>query len=729
MTLDALFAHVADRSREAIAVAKADPADGAVMHFVWCNPAFTRLTGFSRSELAGCRASVLAGPDVDQGEHLKIIEKLMNWEYFSVELRNNSKDGRTLWQRMTWAPIQLGDEGGSWWICYIADVSREKSAEQMLNAAPRVPGPAPPQLASVDHIHHGYALFDAGLGLAAANGAFFDALGVDPGAAPVGVAFGALLRTALKADVFAAGEHADSTWIEARVARLRQLAKPYDIAMRDGRVLQIHHGTGPDGLLSLLAIDATEERERQRTLSRSAETAQRSARELEEQNTALREAKELVEKAALTDPLTGLANRRHLSQVLTQRLREMRLRDRPFAALLIDLDRFKLVNDTLGHGAGDELLVHVAQILRAQTRGGDFVARMGGDEFAILTDLTRSAVDVSRMADGILEGASAPFRWRGHAINFGASIGVALATAGMDEPDRIIASADMALYRAKAAGRGRWSFFTEDMHRSALRTQHTATELLRACERDEFVVHYQPQVDARSHALTGVEALVRWNHPQRGILMPDQFLDVADGLGVVKEIDRIVFRHVARDMLDWQARGLDMPKVAVNVSSKRLHDPALVHDISASGVDPARFCIEILESIYLDDTNDVVRWTCDQLSEMGTKIAIDDFGTGHASIQGLLSLAPDILKIDRTFIAPILDEMTKATLAHAIVQIGRCLDIEVIAEGVETLEHARRAAELGCDILQGYAFGRPLDAQALLRHVTGTGAADALSPG
>jgi len=717
MTPDALFAHVADRSREAIAIARADPADGAVMHFVWCNPAFTRLTGFSRTELSGCRASVLAGPDVDQGEHLKIIEKLMNWEYFSVELRNNSKDGRALWQRMTWAPIQMGDEGGSWWICYITDISREKSAEQVLTTAPRPNGPAAPRQASVDHIHHGYALFDADLKLAAANAAFYDSLAVDPADAPVGADFAAVLKAAQRTDAFATEELVGADWITERVSRLQRLDKPYDIAMRDGRVLQIHHGTGPDGLRSLLAIDATEERERQRTLSRSAETAQRSARALEEQNLALREAKELVEKAALTDPLTGLANRRHLSQMLSQRLRDLRLRDRPFAALLIDLDRFKLVNDTLGHEAGDALLTHVAHILREEAAEGDFIARMGGDEFAILTNLTRSAVHVSRMADSILQRTAEPFRWRGHPVNFGASIGLALATSGMDEPERLLANADMALYRAKAAGRARWSFFTEDMHRSALRTQHTATELLQACERDEFVVHYQPQVDARTHVLTGVEALVRWNHPARGLMYPDQFLDVAEGLGLVKEIDRIVFRHVARDVLSWQAQGLDMPKVAVNVSSNRLHDPTLVHDISASGVDPSRFCIEILESIYLDDTNDIVRWTCDQLSEMGTRIAIDDFGTGHASIQGLLSLSPDILKIDRSFISPILDEMTKATLAHAIVQIGQCLDIEVIAEGVETLDHARRAAELGCDILQGYAFGRPMDAEALLVHV------------
>lgn len=716
MTPDALFAHVADRSREAIAIARADPSDGAVMHFIWCNPAFTRLTGFAQSELEGCRANVLAGPDVDQGEHLKIIERLMGWEYFSVELRNNSKDGRPQWQRMTWAPVRLGDDG-SWWICYITDITREKSAEKLLTATPRAEAPVHPQQAQIDHLHHGYALFDGGLTLQAANAAFRLVFGLMPDQVMPGASFGALLRAAVDTGDLAESEQADDIWITDRVARLGRTGKPYDITMRDGRVLQIHHGIGPDGSRSLLAIDATEERERQRSLSRSAETAQRSARALEEQNIALREAKELVERAALSDPLTGLANRRHLNQVLTQRLRDLRLRERPFAALLIDLDRFKLVNDTLGHEAGDELLTHVANILREQAREGDFVARMGGDEFAILTNLTRSAVDVSRMADGILEAASKPFRHRGHAISFGTSIGVALATAGMDEPERIIANADMALYRAKAAGRARWSFFTEDMHRTALRTQHTATELLHACEEDQFVVHYQPQVDATSHALTGVEALVRWNHPERGLMYPDQFLDVAEGLGLVKEIDRIVFRHVARDMRAWQSQGLAMPKVAVNVSANRLQDPALVHDIRSSGVDPSRFCIEILESIYLDDTNDIVRWTCDQLSEMGTRIAIDDFGTGHASIQGLLSLSPDILKIDRSFISPILDEMTKATLAHAIVQIGQCLDIEVIAEGVETLDHARRAAELGCDILQGYAFGRPMSAAALLAHV------------
>lgn len=434
---------------------------------------------------------------------------------------------------------------------------------------------------------------------------------------------------------------------------------------------------------------------------------------LEQENRRLLDLARTVAQESKQDALTGLSNRRHFEVQLKAWIAGLRKGGGGFAVLCVDLDRFKSVNDTLGHGAGDRLLIHVAEVLRRACGDGDLIARMGGDEFVILKPLGESALSISGLADAIVQQLRKPFVFEGKSITCGASVGVALADPAMPDPGQVVADADEALYHAKAAGRGRWSFFTARMHAESIATKALAAELLVACDREEFVPYFQPVIDAATGRIASAEVLVRWAHPQRGLLLPGDFLRVAAAMGIVNRIDRLVFAALRTALGALDAAGALLPRVAINVSAGRLEDPTFIHDVRSSGIDPRRLVVEVLESVYLEQMGETVRWALDELSELGVTVAVDDFGTGHASVQGLLRITPRILKIDRDFVRPAADDPTARNLLAAIVGIGKSLGTRIVAEGVETEAHARLARDLGCDLLQGYAFGRPMPAQHL----------------
>ena len=442
---------------------------------------------------------------------------------------------------------------------------------------------------------------------------------------------------------------------------------------------------------------------------------------LELENARLHKLASSVAKDANEDALTGLSNRRYFEVEVKTWINRLKEDGREFAVLYIDLDRFKFVNDTLGHEAGDNLLVVVANILRELTDEGDLVARLGGDEFAILRPLSSSALAISGLADDIVQRMQAPFVCDGKSTSCSTSIGVAIANASTKDPERIVAYADEALYHAKAQGKSRWSFFTEQMHAESIATKQLASDLFLACERREFIPYFQVLVDARTGEVASAETLVRWAHPKRGILPPAEFLETAENVGILKKIDEIVFEKLKSAMADFDKANVKLPRVAINVSAARLMDPTFIHDIRSSGIAPHRLTIEILESVYLDRLGDVVHWTIDELNELGVTIALDDFGTGHASVSGLLEIRPSILKIDRSFVQPIVEDTTTQPLVSSIIGIGKSLGMRIVAEGVETEEHARLLGELGCDYLQGYYFGRPVSAEDLKTFLWKTG--------
>ncbi|WP_245893094.1 bifunctional diguanylate cyclase/phosphodiesterase [Devosia naphthalenivorans] len=420
-----------------------------------------------------------------------------------------------------------------------------------------------------------------------------------------------------------------------------------------------------------------------------------------------------IEYNALHDSLTGLPNRRYLDE----RLKTLEVGgfdgSGSIAMLHIDLDRFKQINDTMGHAAGDAMLVHASSVLLSNCGLTDFVARVGGDEFVVLTSARDGDIYLGTLAEQIVSQMRQPVTYQGHECRFGVSIGIAVERGDVIDCKRLLINADIALYRAKGRGRNRFEFFSEALQAEVVNTKRVADEILGGLERNEFIAFYQPQFDARTHDLVGVEALARWDHPTLGIRPPDSFLPVAEDLNVVSTIDRLILEQALSDLDRWEAAGFRVPRASVNVSLRRLHDEDLITGLRQLDIAPGRISFELVESIYLDESDAIVGWNIDQIKDLGIDVEIDDFGTGYASIVSLQKLRPKRLKIDRQLVDPILVDRAQRQLLVSIIDIGKSMGIEVVAEGVETMEHARILAELGCDILQGYAFAKPMSAADL----------------
>jgi diguanylate cyclase (GGDEF)-like protein len=411
------------------------------------------------------------------------------------------------------------------------------------------------------------------------------------------------------------------------------------------------------------------------------------------------------------DPLTRLPNRvlfhDRMEQALAQVDRGVR-----FAVLCLDLDRFKLVNDTLGHPVGDSLLRQVAERLKACVREGDTVARLGGDEFAIvLLDLNDPA-EVDALGARIIEAVGSGFNIDGHQINVGTSIGMALSPADGSIADELLKKADTALYGAKTSGRGTACFYEEEMNTALQLRRETEVGLCRAIAEQEFELHFQPLVDAHSRRLTSFEALVRWQHPERGLVFPDAFVPVAESSGLIGAIGQWVLRKACMEAATWPR---DVA-VAVNLSPSQFKDKNLVNYVRAaladSGLAADRLELEITESVLLHDSSVIVA-ILNEIKLLGVKISMDDFGTGYSSLSYLRSFPFDKVKIDRSFVKDLPRDKNSMAIVHAIVGLGETFGMTVTAEGVETDEQAAQLAMANCTHLQGYLFSKPIAAGEL----------------
>lgn len=439
------------------------------------------------------------------------------------------------------------------------------------------------------------------------------------------------------------------------------------------------------------AMDVTTDVQRENELRRAHETAER----MREEN----------ERQALHDGLTGLPNRRAYDRETEARRRAGHAAG---AIVRVDLDHFKSVNDTLGHEAGDAVLQRVAGALRAALGPGDVAARIGGDEFSILPAPSRSLEEICAMIETVRADLAAPFFFEGRLCRFGASFGVARTEAMAEEATDLPVFADAALYRAKELGRNRVELFTPELHRDILADRRLAIELHEALERSAFTPHFQPQFSAKTGRLTGCETLLRWPQPDGRMRTPESFMHVAEHLRIVPEIDRMMMLKAGGALARWREAGVCVPKISFNVSSGRMQDPDVVSLAAEIAGGPTKVTFELLESILVEEESDVFRYHLDKIREAGIEIEIDDFGSGHASIIGLMEIAPSALKIDRRIVAPVARDARSASLVRAIVEIAETLGIGTVAEGVETAEQAAILREMGCDVLQGYHFARPL---------------------
>lgn len=427
----------------------------------------------------------------------------------------------------------------------------------------------------------------------------------------------------------------------------------------------------------------------------------------------LKESERKLYHLAHHDPLTGLPNRllmiARLEHALKQSLRNPTL----LALMFIDLDRFKNVNDSYGHALGDQLLVNVARRLKSHLRSGDTIARIGGDEFVVLLEQLRQADQAAALAQSCIDALARPFAIAGQEIFITPSIGISLFPGDGSDAESLLKHADIAMYRSKEEGRHRYSFFTKQLSDKVKERLKCETLLRRALERREFELHYQPQVGADSGRIVGAEALLRWNHPEQGQILPNMFIPVLEETGLIQEVGAWALKTACRQMQDWEELGLPKIRLAVNLSAKQVSPESTSHRLQTilaeSGLSPNRLELEITEHSIMQGT-EKGNHLLNSLRELGVSLAIDDFGTGYSSLMRLKQLPVHCLKIEQTLVRDIPDDQDDQAICRAVVALGHSLGVRIVAEGVEREEQADFLRSIGCDELQGYLYGRPMAA-------------------
>jgi diguanylate cyclase (GGDEF)-like protein len=416
------------------------------------------------------------------------------------------------------------------------------------------------------------------------------------------------------------------------------------------------------------------------------------------------------------DALTGIPNRHSFSEQLNRATARARREGRKVTLLYLDLDAFKFVNDTLGHDAGDSLLKEVADRLRRSVRAGDVVARLGGDEFAIMIEGLSGPLEVEAVAEGLIKVLAEPYHIAGRQLAVTASLGITMFPSDNSDPQVLLKNADIAMYQAKEGGRNTFRFFTQRMHEELMQYHELERDLREGLARNEFRLAFQPKVNLLTKRLQGLEALLRWTSPTRGEVGPATFIPVAEQSGHIVPLGYWVIDQVCRQINAWRAAGYPVVPVSLNVSARQFQLPdfhqRVAEAIARHGVDPSLIEIEITEGLMMEDTGLAER-CLDYLKSVGVRISVDDFGTGYSCLSYLHRFPIDVLKIDRSFIRQIGQGSGNEKITDAIISLARSLQLETVAEGVETTEQVDFLVTHGCHVAQGFLFGKPVDAVAV----------------
>ncbi|MBR0873830.1 EAL domain-containing protein [Bradyrhizobium tropiciagri] len=531
--------------------------------------------------------------------------------------------------------------------------------------------------AALTHMSQGLCLYNSEARLQVVNRRFCEIFDISPELVLPGMTLQDVLRLSI-----AAGNHGNRTVADLLAERDRAISPReggnYLQHLSDGRIISIAQRPTTDGGWLVTCEDVTEQ---QRAESQIAFMARH-------------------------DALTRLPNRTLLAERIEQAVAQVG-RGSGFAVLCLDLDNFKQVNDTLGHPVGDELLRAVAERLNSCVREVDTVARLGGDEFAVIQCGVHGSEDCELLARRIVECVGAPYELNGHRVVVGCSVGISLSPGDGTGGEKLLKNADVALYRAKMEGRGTWRFFEPAMDASLQRRRAIELDLREAMAKDEFALYYQPLYDLHLDRICGFEALLRWMHPKRGMVPPDQFIPIAEEIGLIIPLGEWVLQRACEQAVTWPSE----MKLAVNVSAAQFRDPAFIDVIAgaltASGLSPHRLELEITESVFLANSSETLA-TLHKLKEQGLRIALDDFGTGYSSLSYLRSFPFDKLKIDKSFVRDATATHGSKSIVRAVISLGRSLGMTTIAEGIETVEQLNHMRAEGCNEAQGFLFSHPV---------------------
>ena len=431
--------------------------------------------------------------------------------------------------------------------------------------------------------------------------------------------------------------------------------------------------------------------------------------------------KKIIEQLAYFDSLTGLANRTLLKDRMLKSIQKAERTEEKMGIIFLDLDHFKLINDTLGHGVGDELLIYISNILKAQTRNSDTVSRLGGDEFVILLPSIKKLEDVEKFASKIQKALEHKHNIGTHQLYITSSIGVTVYPEHGDTCDELIRNADTAMYEAKNDGRNRYKIYSETMGNFVDKQLNLEQDLTEAVKtKEQIQVYYQVKVDAQTKNILGAEALVRWNHPKNGLIFPDEFIYMAESTGLMIELGNIITDQSIAMVKELNKIGFIGSKMAINLSARQFQDTSLVPFISQTlkkhEIDPSQIEFEITESISMSNMTNTMR-ILQELKELGVSIAIDDFGTGHSSLAYLKKFPIDTLKIDRSFVTHIVEDDEDRIIAQTIISMAHSLGLKTVAEGIETQEHVDILQNMKCDLLQGYFYSKPIDKDTFVKFI------------
>lgn len=683
-----------------------------------CNRRFSEMFGWQHGELAE-QPTLLFYPSEESFREMGQLATpiLTSGQLLDVEWMMRRKDGSLFWCRIRGKAVDPSDSSrGTIWIT--EDITERKNAQQSLNRI------LLEQQAILDNATVGIAFVQNRI-IKRCNRRLEEILGYGRG--ELANQPGKVLFPSEK-DYLEFGK----IYVETPPGEIYEnehLFKKKDGTLFWCKVVgRAFDATDPQRGWIWIYEDVTERRRDREALARARDELELRVRErtaqLEAANARLEaEAKERkqaegrVHQLANHDALTGLPNRRLLADRLAQALALAHRNQKKVAVMFIDLDRFKTINDSLGHRTGDRLLQHVARRLTGVLREGDTVSRLGGDEFVVILPEVASAGDAAVVADKIMEILAPPFSIGGHELHITPSMGISLYPNDGKTVETLIRNADAAMYHAKEMGRANYQFFVPQMNVRAAERLQTENDLYRALDRDELALYFQPKIDLASGLICGTEALLRWRHPERGLVAPDNFIPLAEETGLIVPIGEWALKEACRKAKGWQALGLPPLPVAVNLSARQFRQKNLVDKVSQvlteTGLEPGLLELEITETTLMQHTGDNLA-VLDKLYALGVKFSIDDFGTGYSSLSYLKRFPVDELKIDRSFVGDIPHDSDDAAIVSAIIALARSLNLQVVAEGVETEDQLAYLARAGCHQAQGYYFSRPLPEDQML---------------